>query len=136
LGAFGGIGLSGDFWVRDCLRAFDGTGGGGIILADDCESDGARLDFLSMTFDQESPFVETSPRMIDESTSMVSSIGVVAASLPLPLDIVFCLDRLGAGSTDIGSESNGLTGSFSVTPETLRVVLTEVLETGFTGTTS
>ena len=132
----GGIGLSDDFGVGGCLRAFDGTGGGGIILADDCESDGDRLDFLSTTFDQESSFVETSPRTIDESTSMLSSIGVVATSLPLPLDTVCCLDLLGAGSTDIGSEFDDLTGSFSVTPETLRVALPEVLETGFPGVTS
>ena len=131
-----GVGLSGDFWFGDCLRAFNGTGGGGIILADDCESDGGRFDFLSITFDQEPSFIETSPTMIDESTSMLSSIGVVATSLPLSLDTGFCLDRLGAGSTEIGSESNGLASSFSMAPETLRVVLPEVLETIFPGATS
>ena len=136
LAVFRGVGLDGDFGFWDCFRAFGGTGGGGIILADDCESDAGSLHFLSMTLSQGSSFIEISPRVADKSTSILSSMGVLVTSLPLPLGTVFCLDRLGVGSTDMGSGSNGLTVSFTVVPGTLRVALPDVPGTRSPGVTS
>jgi hypothetical protein len=54
-------------------------------------------------------------------------MGILTTSLPLPLDTVPCLDRLGTGSTDIGSGSKGLTVSFPEPPGTLREGLPDVL---------
>ena len=135
LGAFQSVCLDGDFCFGDCFRAFGGTGGGGIILADDCESDAGGLDILSMPFGQGASFIETSPRVTDESTSMLSSMDVLATPL-LSLGVVSCLDSLGAGSTDMASGSDGLTVSFPVAPDTLRVVLPEVLRTRSPGARS
>jgi len=132
LEVFEGAGLDGDFGFGDCLRAFGGTGGGGIIFADDCDSDGGDLDLVSTLFGKGSSFIETSPSMTEESTSIISS--TLATSLPLPLGTVFCLDRLGAGSTGMGSK--GLAISFPTAPETLREVLPEVLAARSPGATS
>lgn len=113
--------MDGDACLVGCFRAFNGTGGGGIIFADDCESDTGDFDFVSTPCGQGHSFMDTSSSMTEESTSIQSSMGILTTSL----DAGFRLGCCGDGSTDSGSGSEGLTVCFPDPPGTLRVGLPE-----------